>query len=162
MPMKASAVMIAVVCLAAVPAIAGPGEDATAHSKAFETAVNARDAKAIVALYAPDAYVVWPGQGAEGHGTAEIEKLVANFVNGLPKDAKIILKSQTAVPLGDGYIGTVGHWQETFTEADGTRQVAEVRTTEIIKSENGKTWYVVDHASIGLPPQPDTPQAASR
>ena len=144
----------AIVCLTTVRALAGPVEEATAHSKAFERGVNARDAKGILALYAPDAHVVWPGQGEEATGTAEIEKLVASFVKDLPKDAKIVLKSQTAVPLGGGQVATVGHWEESFTDADGRKQTADIRTTEIIKEVKKKTLYVVDHASIGLPPPP--------
>src|SRR5215471_15044052 len=91
-------------CLAAAPAFAAPADDAMAHSKAFEQAVNTRNPHAILALYAPDAHVVWPGQGEEANGKAEIEKLVAQFMQQLPKDAKIALKSQIAVPLPDGYI----------------------------------------------------------
>ena len=148
------ALVLAIVSLTAVPAFAGPADVAMAHSQAFERAANARDVKAVLALYAPDAHVVWPGQGEEANGTAAIEKLVAEFVKDLPKDAKMALKSQTAIPLGGGQIATVGHWEETFTDADGKPQTAEIRTTEIIKAVGKKTLYVVDHASIGLPPPP--------
>jgi uncharacterized protein (TIGR02246 family) len=147
-------VVLSLLCLVAAPAFASPEDAATAHSKAFERAVNARDAKAVLALYSPDAYVVWPGQGEEANGKAAIEKLVASFVKELPKDATISLKSQTAIALGGGYIATVGHWSESFTDADGKKQTADIRTTEIIKEHKGKTLYVVDHASIGLPPEP--------
>ena len=148
------ALVLAIVSLTAVPAFAGPADVAMAHSQAFERAANARDVKAVLALYAPDAHVVWPGQGEEANGTAAIEKLVAEFVKDLPKDAKMALKSQTAIPLGGGQIATVGHWEETFTDADGKPQTAEIRTTEIIKAVGKRTLYVVDHASIGLPPPP--------
>jgi uncharacterized protein (TIGR02246 family) len=158
--MKGLAV-IGVVCLAALPALAGPTEDATAHSKAFENAVNARDTAAVVALYEPDAQVIWPGQGEEAKGKSEIETLAANFIKGLPKDAKIVLKSQSAMPLGGDEVATVGHWQETFTDADGKVQTVDIRTTEIIKKVNGKTLYVIDHASIGLPPAFPPAQRAS-
>ena len=151
--MKALAFLF-VASVVAAPAVAGPADDAMAHSKAFERAVNARDAKAVLALYAPDAHVVWPGQGEEANGKAEIEKLVAKLIQDLPKDAKMTLKSQTAVPLGDGHVATVGHWVETFTGPDGRPQSADVRTTEIIAKQKGKTLYVVDHASIGVPPEP--------
>lgn len=154
--MKCLAVL-SLLCVCAVPAVAAPTEDAAAHSKAFERAVNARDAKAVLALYAPDAHVVWPGQGEEGNGTAAIEKLIANFVQELPKDAQITLKSQTAIPLGGGYIAIVGHWSESFTDADGKLQTADIRTTELIRKEKNKTLYVIDHASIGLPPEPEPP-----
>ena len=147
--------LLAIVCLAVMPAFAAPADDAMAHSKAFERAVNARDGKAALALYAPDAHVVWPGQGEEANGKAEIEKLIAKLLQDLPKDATITLRSQTAIPLGDGKIATVGHWVQSFTDPQGKKQTADVRTTEIIKKENGRTLYVVDHASIGLPPEPD-------
>lgn len=148
-------VVLSLLCLVAVRAFAAPADDAAAHSKAFERAMNARDAKAILALYASDAHVVWPGQGEEANGKAEIEKLVSNFLKALPKDAKLTLKSQTTIPLGGGYIATVGHWEESFTDADGKKQSADIRTTEIIKKDKGKTLYVIDHASIGLPPEPE-------
>lgn len=147
--------LLPIVCLAAVPAFAAPEDDAMAHSKAFERAVNARDAKAILALYASDAHVVWPGQGEEANGRAEIEKLISKVLKELPKDAKFTLKSQTAIALGDGHIATVGHWVESFTDPKGKKQTAEIRTTEIIKKETDKTLYIVDHASVGLLPEPE-------
>jgi uncharacterized protein (TIGR02246 family) len=151
--------MLALVFLSvASAAFAGPADDAMAHSKAFERAVNTRDGKAVLALYAPNAHVVWPGEGEEANGKAEIEKLVAKLLQDLPKDAKMTLKSQTAVPLGDGRVATVGHWVETFTGPDGKLETADVRTTEIVEKQNGKTLYVVDHASIGVPPEPPPPK----
>jgi uncharacterized protein (TIGR02246 family) len=151
--MKRSAV-VSLLCLLAAPAVAAPADDAMAHSKAFERAANARDAKAILALYAADAHVVWPGQGERANGKVEIEKLVSNFLKQLPADARITLVSQTAIPLAGGYIATVGEWSQSFTDAGGKPQTVEIRTTELIKKEKGKTLYVVDHASIGVPPEP--------
>ena len=147
--------------IAAAPALAGTSDIALAHSKAFERAANARDAKAIAAMYAPDAYVVWPGQGEEAHGSAAIQKLVDNFVAQLPKDARLTIEAQTAIPLGNGTIAVVGHWQQTFTDPDGKAQRLDLRTTEIIKEEKGKWLYLVDHASIGLPPPAPAGQPAA-
>jgi uncharacterized protein (TIGR02246 family) len=148
--------IVSLLCLLAGPAFAAPTDDALAHSKAFERAANARDAKAILALYAADAHIVWPGQGEEANGRAEIEKLVANFLKQLPEDARINLESQTAIPLCGGYIATVGRWRQSFTDPAGKRQTVQIRTTELIRKEKGKTLYVVDHASIGVPPEPET------
>jgi excinuclease UvrABC ATPase subunit len=58
------------------------------------------------------------------------------------------------VPLGNGYIASMGHWVETFTDSGGKQQTVDIRTTEIIKKEKDKTLYVIDHASVGLPPEP--------
>ena len=149
---------LVVLCFLTAPAFADPTSDAKGHSAAFEKAANARDTKAVLALYADDAVVIWPGQGEEARGKAEIEKMVSKFVAELPKDAKITLKSQTAIPLGADYVATVGHWEESFTDPDGKKQTVALRTTEIIKKQGGKTLYVVDHASVGVPP-PSEPAA---
>jgi uncharacterized protein (TIGR02246 family) len=153
--------LLVALCLVrvSVPAFADPTSDAKAHSQAFEHAANARDTKAVMALYADGARVIWPGQGEEATGKAEIEKMVSKFVADLPKYAKITLKSQTTIPLGSDYIATVGHWEETFTDPDGKHQTVSLRTTEIIRKQGGKTLYVVDHASIGLPPPNPAPAA---
>jgi len=148
--------IVSLLCLLAAPAFAAPTDDARAHSKAFERAANARDAKGLLALYAADAHVVWPGQGEEASGRAEIEKLVASFLKQLPEDSKITLESQTAIPLAGGYIATVGRWRQSFTDPAGRPQTVQIRTTELIRKEKGKTLYVVDHASIGVPPEPET------
>ena len=150
--------LLVALCLVSASAFADPTSDAKAHSEAFEHAANARDTKAVMALYADGARAIWPGQGEEATGKVEIEKMVSKFVADLPKDAKITLKSQTAIPLGSDYIATVGHWEETFTDPDGKHQTVSLRTTEIIKKQGGKTLYVVDHASVGLPP-PSEPAA---
>jgi len=145
--------------LVAVPAFADPAADAKAHSEAFARAANAKDVKAVLALYADDARVVWPGQGEEAKGKAEIEKLVTNALKAFPKDSQIVLKSQEAIPLGRGYIATVGRWEQSFTGDDGKKQTVAVRTTEIIKKQGSKTLYVVDHASIGTPPPTEPAQS---
>lgn len=154
--MRLSAVPFLLV-LAALPASADPASDAMAHSKAFEHAVNARDASAILALYASDAHVVWPGQGEEASGKAEMEKLVASFLKGLPPDARLTLVSQTAIPVGAAHVVTVGRWSQSFTDAEGRHHSADIRTTELIAIYGHQTLYLVDHASIGLPPEPEKP-----
>jgi len=155
--MRLSAVLPLLLALAALPASADPAGDAMAHSKAFESAVNARDAKAILALYAADAHVIWPGQGEEASDRAGLEKLVASFLKDLPPDAKLTLVSQTAIPVGAAHIVNVGHWKQSFTDAEGKSQSADIRTTELIEKDGHRTLYKVDHASIGLPPPPPKP-----
>ena len=115
--------VLAFLCLVAVPAFAAPADDAMAHSKAFERAVNARDAKAILALYAPDAHVIWPGQGEEANGKAGIEKLVANFVKELPKtrSAKVMRRVIRAAYLGDT--------QGDLSALENPQAVAEIART---------------------------------
>jgi uncharacterized protein (TIGR02246 family) len=124
---------------------------ARAHSDAFARGFAARDAKAILALYADDARVVWPGEGEEAHGRAAIAKLVDHLVKSFP-GSTLTLKSQEAVALGTRYIATVGHWEQTATMPDGKTQTFQIRTSEVLRKD-GEVWlYVIDHASIGLPP----------
>ena len=145
---------LAVLTLYATIAFADAAADAKAHSEAFARAANAQDVKAVLALYADDARVIWPGQGEEAKGKAAVEQLVTASLKAFPKDSRIVLKSQEATPLGNGYIATVGQWEQSFTGPDGKPQTVEVRTTELIKKQGAKTLYVVDHASIGMPPAP--------
>ncbi len=144
-------ILVAIVSLAATPAFADATADAKAHSAAFARAVNAGDVKATLALYANNARVIWPGLGDEAKGKAEIEKLIINTMKAFP-GAKMTLKSQEAIPLGRGYIATIGKWEMSFKGSDGKIQTMEIRTSEVIKKQGRRTVYVIDHASVGLPP----------
>ena len=69
-----------------------------------------------------------------------------------------ILYELDAMPLGDSYIAIFGHWEVTQAGPDGKPTIAQVRTTEVI-AKSGSGWhYVIDHASVGVPP----PQAAEK
>ena len=144
-------IWIAVVFFIATPAFADATADAKAHSEAFARAVNAGDVKATLALYSDNARVIWPGEGDEAKGKAEIEKLIINTIKAFP-GTKMTLKSQEAIPLGSGYIATIGKWEMSFKGSDGKTQTMEIRTSEIIKKQGHRTLYVIDHASVGLPP----------
>src|ERR1700752_919144 len=117
-------IWIAVFSFIATPAFADATADAKAHSEAFARAANAGDVKAMVALYADNARVIWPGQGDEAKGKAQIEKLIVNTLNAFP-GAKMTLKSQEAIPLGSGYIATIGKWEMSFKGSDGKTQIME-------------------------------------
>jgi len=150
MNMRNWSVVVLVVAFAA-PAFADATADARAHDEAFAKACEAGDVKDVLALYADDAVVVWPGAGEEGKGKAAIEKLVTDLCN--PKsNLKAVIKSDEGMPLGDSHIAIIGHWELTQTGPDGKRTTSQIRTTEII-AKTGAGWrYVVDHASIGVPP----------
>ena len=65
-----------------------------------------------------------------------------------------MLKSVVGRELGSGYVVTDGRWELVTKNPDGTSTVAIVRTTEVLKETAGKWRYVVDHASVGVPPAP--------
>ena len=125
---------------------------ARAHSEAFARACASGKLDAVLALYEDDAIVVWPGQGEEAKGKAGIEKLAARLCSG--KDPAPVLKSVEGRQLGKGYVATNGRWEQASKAPDGTTTVIVIRTTEVLKETGGKWRYVVDHASIGLPPPP--------
>jgi ketosteroid isomerase-like protein len=147
-------IWIAIVFFVSTPAFADATADAKAHSEAFARAANAGDVKAMLTLYADNARVIWPGQGDEAKGKIEIEKLIVNTLKAFP-GVKMTLKSQEAIPLGNGYIATIGKWEMSFKGSDGKIQTMEIRTSEIIKKQGHRTVYVIDHASVGLPPPGD-------
>ena len=140
------------VCLAA-PVVADDAADVKAQAKAFVRAWEKGDVKATLALYADDARVIWPGQGDEANGKAAIEALIARTFKMFPKPG-LVMKSQDTIPLGSGFIGNVGNWDQTVPGPDGKPATFPIRTTEILKRQGGKLLYLVDHASIGLPPMP--------
>ncbi len=142
------------------PALADSTADARGVEDAFARACGAGDVKGVMALYADDAIAVWPGQGAEAKGKADIEKMAA----ALCKErggAQFALKSLEALPLGDAYIVTVAHWEDTMTGPGGRRVTTEVRSTEVLVKKDGAWRYLVDHASIGTP-RPRQAAAARR
>lgn len=130
---------------------ADPLSEAQAHSETFKDAFMSRNVEAVLDLYAPDATVIWPAHGEEANGKEEIRNLIIQAIQGLRPDSRYTIRDLRAVPIGDDYLATVGHWEHSFTGDDGTHRVTEVRTMEIIRKREGKTYYIFDHASIGVP-----------
>jgi len=124
--------------------------DAKAVSEAFEKTCSRGDIPGVMALYEEHAIAIWPGQGDVARGKAEIEKLATRFCK---PTSEVKFKSQESKALGDDYILNIGSWENTVPGADGKPVKAEVRTTELLHYSGGKWRYLVDHASIGLPPQ---------
>jgi uncharacterized protein (TIGR02246 family) len=142
--------LLVMALLITTPALADSVADAKAHSEAFQKAFNSGDADAVVRLYDEDARLIWPGEGDEAEGKSEIRKVVVATFKALP-GATQVMKSQSVVPLGCGYLAVIGHWEISFKDGGGRMQTASVRTSEILKQQGNKTLYVVDHASLALP-----------
>ena len=148
--------MSGVIFLVAVFATTAFGEATTtarAHDEAFGKACGAGDIKAVMALYADDAFVIWPGDGEEARGKAAIEKLATGLCD--PKlGTKAVLTSVVGVQLDPVHIAIVGHWDFTQNGPDGKPTTSQIRTSEVIQKGAHGWVYIVDHASIGLPPPP--------
>ena len=149
---RSTVAALVLVMLASAPASADANAVARAHSEAFGRACASGKLDAVLALYEDDAIVVWPGQGEEVKGKPAIAKLAANLCNG--KDPAPTLKAIEGRQLGKGYVVTHGTWEQPAKGPDGKPTTLVIRTTEVLKETGGKWRYVVDHASIGLPPPP--------
>jgi uncharacterized protein (TIGR02246 family) len=149
-----SLVLVAVAlasCAFAEAAFADATAIAKQHDEAFGKACSAGDVKAVVALYTDDAYVIWPGAGEEGKGKAAIEKLATGLCD--PKlGTKAVLKDDVGLQLDPTHIAIVGHWEVTQKGPDGKPMTSQIRASEVIVKTAGGWRYVVDHASIGVPP----------
>ncbi|TMA64774.1 MAG: SgcJ/EcaC family oxidoreductase [Deltaproteobacteria bacterium] len=153
--------LIALVCVLPAVALADLAGDVKAHEEAFARACVAGDVAAVVALYADDARLVWPGAGEEGRGKADVERMVTTFCKNT-KDLKLTLTGVDAVPLDDAHVATVAHWESSATAPGGTRVSAKVRSTEVLVKSGGAWRYLVDHASVGQPPPRPAPRRARK
>jgi uncharacterized protein (TIGR02246 family) len=153
-------VLFALVCSLPAVALADLAADVKAHEEAFARACVAGDVAAVVALYADDARLVWPGAGEEGRGKADVERMVTDFCK-KTKDLKLTLTGVDAVPLDDAHVATVAHWESSAAGPGGKPVSAKVRSTEVLV-KSGSAWrYLVDHASVGQPaphPAPRRPR----
>jgi ketosteroid isomerase-like protein len=148
------AVTIIVCCGLAAPALADVPVEVRAHEEAFARACQAGDLEAVLALYANDASVIWPGKGEEAKDKAALQKLATRFCKET-KGLKLTIKSLEARSLGADHIGVIGHWEVASIGPDGKPAVVEMRASEVLKRRpGGKLEYVVDHGSVGLPPAP--------
>lgn len=142
----------------ATPAWGGEAKVALALGERFAKAIAACDVPGTLALYEDDAMVVWPGQGEEGRGEFAIRKLVSEFCNSGKHTFK--MRSITAEPIGADYIIDLGNWEDTVTMPSGKTITLKVRRTELLHKRGDKWLYLVDHASVGVPPQ--TPAQAGK
>ncbi len=60
------------------------------------------------------------------------------------------------------YVVTHGTWEQSAQGPDGKPTTLVIRTTEVLKATHCKWWYVVDHASIGVPPPPSRRERSTR
>jgi uncharacterized protein (TIGR02246 family) len=154
--------MLSLLVVSTSPVLADAKADDAARGldEAFLKAAEAGDLAGVMALYADDAEVIWPGLGEEAHGKKAIEPLARDFIAALKSGTKLVLKSVTARRLGPDVVVNSARWEEIGTGPDGKPTTKTLRTTEISTMEGNKRVFLVDHASIGWPPTP--PAAGGR
>lgn len=135
--------------VAAAPVMAAE-HGAQQVDQAWVKAANANDVEATVSLYAPDAVAYFPD--GEFKGKDAIRKSWTDFYGTFTvKDVKV---ESTYETTGDTSLGW-GYWSLTAVPKKGGDPILmKGRATVVTKKIGGKWVYVVDHASVPLPPPP--------
>jgi uncharacterized protein (TIGR02246 family) len=153
---KRVVICLATILMCAGSALADPAAVVKAHSDAFGNAFNTCDVRAALNLYEDNAVLIWPIEGEVATGKAAIAKVIKTECSGAAKSSLKQISSDSR-SIGKDYIINVGMWDSTIVGPDGKPTTARVRTTELLHRSNGKWRYVIDNASIGLPPPPAKP-----
>ena len=103
---------------------------------AWQAAYNAKDAKAVAALYTPDAYYV--SAHVVAHGRQEIE---AYFKRGIDGGGRI----DAIGILTTGQSGELAYWVGTY-DATNAGQKVHGRNVVVARRVSGK-WLIVAHES---------------
>jgi len=126
---------------------------AKAVDQQFTTAFNGGDIEGLMATYSRGADVVlFPPGELEVRGWESIRKDMAQFLASAPGTRIELIDSQYRA-AGDVVIGW-GTWRTITPSPDGRSIETMGRYTDVKAKRDGKWVYIVDHASIPLPPAP--------
>jgi uncharacterized protein (TIGR02246 family) len=124
---------------------------AKAVDQQFTSAFNRGDIEGLMATYSREADVVlFPPAELEVRGWESIRKDMAQFLASVP-GARIELIDPQYRAAGDVVIGW-GTWRTITPSPDGRSMETMGRYTDVKAQRDGKWVYIVDHASIPLPP----------
>lgn len=159
-------VVAAAALACARPPAAPPGptpadlvKSANALDAAFVEAFNRGDAEALAALYSVGTSVVsYPPDAFALRGNQEILEGNRKSFAASP-GAKLELTESNQLPAGDIVVGW-GTWKLTLPTPDGKTTEVLGRYTDVKAERGGKWVYLLDHASVPLPPPPPEPAAA--
>lgn len=126
---------------------------ADALDQAFVDAFNRGDAEALSDLYWDNHETSsFPPDTLELRGFAAIKEGNAKMLAGM-KRAKLELTETHQRPSGDVVVGW-GKWRVTVPGPDGKATEMIGRYTDIKIQRDGRWVYLLDHASVPLPPPP--------
>jgi len=129
---------------------------ADAVDQAFLDAFNAGDVDALMATYWNSPELVNIGlDGMGGLGWDDAKAGWEMTFAALP-GAQLAFDSPQNIPQGDVVLGW-GRWTMTVPTGDGTAMVLQGRYSDVKAMRDGKWVYVLDHASVPMPPAPETP-----
>lgn len=120
---------------------------------AWMNAAKAGDVEGLVKLYAPDAVTYMPDE-MKAKGTAEIRESFKKFL-GASTVRDMTMNYDYTTTSGNLAVSS-GHFSMTVEpKAGGAAQTMEGRFTSVAIRKGGKWMYVVDHASVPMPPPPE-------
>lgn len=143
--------LIAAFLACAGSALADPASVVKVQDEAFAKAFEACDVTAMLDLYEKYATIIWPGEGEVATGKPAIAKVAKSVCADATKSSLTVISSNPRA-IGKDYIINVGMWDYTAPGSAGKPTTSRLRTTELLHKSDGKWRYVIDHASIGLPP----------
>ena len=124
-----------------------------ALQQAFVQAILAGDASAIAAKYAPDA-ISYPIGGMVAKGGDAVRESWAPFLDANTVQELVISEDHHEVH-GNTAVAW-GLWRMIFAPKTGGDAITmEGRFMDLSRNIDGKWLYVVDHASVPLPPPPE-------
>ena len=140
------------------PAPAGPTpaemvSAANALDKRLIEAFNQGDADGFIAQYwnSPDLTLLPPdAMGVRGFDAAKAS--LTEMFKAMPGAKFEVLESRNE-PHGTVVLGT-GRWRLTIPAAKGPATVVEGRYSDLKAQKDGRWVYIMDHASVPLPPPP--------
>lgn len=123
---------------------------------AWLKAAKAGDAEALTKLYAPDAVTYMPDE-MKAKGTAEIRESFKKFLGAnIVRDMTLTYDYATS---SGNLAAHSGHFSMTIEpKAGGAAQTMEGRFSSVAIRKGGKWMYLIDHASVPMPP----PEAAPK
>ena len=130
---------------------------AEALDKQFVEAYNNGDVDGLMATYwnSPD-LVVYPPDHMEVRGwDANRETTVETFAK--MRGATLELLESNNKVVGSVVLGS-GKWRVTLPMPETDPMIIEGRYTDVKTRMDGKMVYIVDHASVPLPPPPGSPE----
>jgi len=143
-------ILILLVCVVALAPAVFAEDGAKMVDDAWKAAVLAGNLDAVVALYAPDA-VMYPPDAMSVVGTEAIRENWTGFLATFTVN-EVSFEGRYGTE-GDVSWGA-GLWKLTVTpKPDGEPMVLEGRASSVCKKIDGKWLYLVDHASMPMPPE---------
>ena len=139
------------------PAPAGPTPAemvgaANALDQRFADAFNKADVDGMMATYWNSPDLVSYAPDSSTRGWEAIKASAAETFKGMP-GAKLELMNVRNDVHGTVVVGS-GNWKLTIPAAKGPATVIEGRFSDVKAQKDGKWVYVIDHASVPLPPPP--------